>query len=74
MCRLSAGEVWPSDSAVVLSFQAICRQRNDIAVIHDHASTTAIQKPITLQLLPDPLATPTKPARKTIPVTIEYAL
>jgi len=47
--------------------------RRERAVIHDQASTTATQKPSTLQVLPAPLAMPTKPARKTTPVTIEYA-
>ena len=37
-----------------------------MAVIHDHANTPAIQKAITLQLLPEPLATPTKPAGRRV--------
>ena len=45
-----------------------------MAVIHDHARITAIQKPFTLQRLPEPLATPTQPSRKTSPVSAEYAI
>ena len=48
--------------------------RAAIAAIHAQANTTAIQKPMTLQAWPDPVAMPTKAAKKITPVTTKLVI
>jgi hypothetical protein len=48
--------------------------RAAIAAIHAQANTTPIQKPMTLQAWPDPVAMPTKAAKKITPVTTKLVI